>query len=219
MKSKASNNVENSNAPSDEEDISILESSINTIQNDLNTLRKFVARRFDEVSMEINAASQMIDMSEESIGLRFGEIIEVLNAISYREEGDTSHDTGVELDAVIQQTEEAANAILDSAEYISDAINSDIEWNNKEEREKCIKKISSNVEDILLACSFQDLTGQRIHKALSNLQQIEGQLSSILDRLGIDVIHPESTEAGKAVRNENKATSQEDIDALFSKDS
>ena len=72
-----------------------------------------MARRFDEISMEINATSQQIDMNEDGMGKRFSEILEILGAINYLGKGESAANTGVELQSVISDTENAANTILD----------------------------------------------------------------------------------------------------------
>jgi chemotaxis protein CheZ len=176
----------------------------------LEMLQKFVARRFDEISMEINATSQQVDMAETGISTKFSEILDVIQAISYRGGGNTAANAGVELDAVVDMTEEAANKILDAAGRIAAAISSEKDWDNKEAREHARDIISQDVEEIFMACSFQDLTSQRIRKTLDNLKSIEDRLGNVLERLGVQrVDHSED------IIQEHKATSQADIDALF----
>src|SRR5690606_37060850 len=82
-------------------------------------METFIKRRFDEISMEINATSQQIDMTEEGMAKRFSEILGAMNAISYQGDGDTPANTGVELEAVIAETTKAATQILDSTDKIN----------------------------------------------------------------------------------------------------
>ena len=70
------------------------------MQQELIELRRFVTRRFDEVSFEINATGQMLGMNEEAMTSRFSEVLALLNAVSFRGDGATPHNVGVELDAV-----------------------------------------------------------------------------------------------------------------------
>lgn len=112
-----------------------LEGSVLNVHSQLDLIQQFMSRRFDELSMEINATSQQIDMTEEGLGKRFSEILEILGAISYNGQGLTPANTGVELEAVIEDTEKAANTILDAADRIVERIEHDEEWNNPDTQE------------------------------------------------------------------------------------
>ena len=161
--------------------------------------------------MEINATSQQVDMTEDTIVKRFAEILEILGSISYSGAGDSAANTGVELEAVIEETEDAANNILDAADRIMDYVTNETDWNDPNKRESVREKIQGDIQEILLACTFQDLTGQRIRNTLNNLHQIESRLSSTFERLGIKV-EPDRRHIEEKVQ---KASSQGDIDALL----
>jgi len=190
-----------------------LEGSVLNVHSQLDLIQQFMSRRFDELSMEINATSQQIDMTEEGLGKRFSEILEILGAISYNGQGLTPANTGVELEAVIEDTEKAANTILDAADRIVERIEHDEEWNNPDTQEIAKEKIKQDVQDILMACTFQDLAGQRIRNTLDNLQLIETRLSGTLKKLGIDVAPSEEDIAKKA--QGTARSSQGDIDTMF----
>ncbi len=192
----------------DEEPKDTVFSAVSNVGEQLGAIEQFIARRFDEISMEINATSQQVDMAEEGITNRFTEILEILHAVSYSGDGNTPANAGVELDAVVDMTEEAANKILDAAGRINTKIHSDEDWENKETREKVIDSINDDVEEIFMACSFQDITGQRIRKTLENLKTIEDRLGTALDRLGINI----SVEDRPPPQG---ASSQSEIDALL----
>ena len=181
------------------------------IEGKIATLETFIARRFDEISMEINATSQQVDMAEEGITSKFTEIMEVIQAISYSGDGLTPANAGVELDAVVDMTEDAANKILDAAGRITGAINQEADWSNDGVRQKAFEAIQNDVDEIFMACSFQDITSQRIKKTLENLHKIEDRLSGVLDKLGIQPAPPAENETLK----KEVAASQDDIDALF----
>lgn len=185
--------------------------AVHNVYSQLEAIEKFVARRFDELSMEINATSQQVDMAEDGITKRFSEILEILSAISYTGAGDSAANSGVELQAVIHDTENAANKILDAAERIAETVGDDLDWSDDTVRADLRDKIANDVQEILLACTFQDLTGQRIRNTLDNLHQIESRLSSTFERLGIDI-----TPSADAIQKQVvKASSQEEIDALI----
>ena len=183
--------------------------AVNGVSTQLEAIETFIKRRFDELSMEINATAQQVDMAEEGIAKRFTEILEVLHAVSYSGDGTSAANTGVELEAVVDMTEQAANKILDAADRIADRLQASEAWEkDKQARTQNLNDISEDVEKILMACSFQDLTGQRIKKTLENLKSIEDRLSTALEKMGIEV-HPDISDKVET------ASSQDDIDALF----
>lgn len=186
-------------------------SAVDGVTNQLQTIETFIARRFDELSMEINATAQQADMAEESITQRFAEILEILKAVSYSGDGSTAANAGVELDAVVDMTEEAAEKILNAAERITSRVKSGAEVKDDEARQIIMDGINKDVEEIFMACAFQDITGQRIRKTLENLQTIEDRLGNALDKMGIQV--EVKAEDHKDVSN--KPVSQDEIDGMF----
>lgn len=186
--------------------------TVDSLNEQLSVLETFIARRFDEISMEINATSQQVDMAEDGIVKRFSEVLEILSAINYHGDGNSAANTGVELEAVIEDTENAANHILDAADRIADYVDGEKDWNDEGTREDIRNKIRDDIQEILMACTFQDLTGQRIRNTLNNLHSIEERLSNTFERLGIEVKPDDGIIAEKV----QKASSQDDVDALFS---
>ncbi len=181
------------------------------VNSQLKVLEAFIARRFDEISMEINATAQQADMAEDSIIQRFSEVLEVLGAINHSGGGNTAANTGVELEAIIEETENAANTILDASDRIAGYVGDDAKWEDEEGRKEIRKNISNDIQNILMACSFQDLTSQRIRNTLDNLHGIEDRLNSTFEKLGIDVT-PDKESIEKQV---SAASSQDEIDSLF----
>ncbi len=185
-----------------------------TVNTQLGVLEKFIARRFDEISMEINASAMQADMAEEGVSKRFSEILEVIGAINYSGDGSTAANTGVELQAVISETEKAANNILDAADNIVEYVSDDKDWDDKAVRDEMRSLIKSSIQEILMACSFQDLTGQRIRNTLDNLHDIEEKLNDSFEKLGIDVAPREE----KLEENTYDAINQSGVDSLFDND-
>ncbi len=185
--------------------------TVDTVNAQLQVLETFIARRFDEISMEINATAQQVDMAEDGIVKRFAEVLEILGAINYSGGGGSAANTGVELEAVIEDTENAANNILDAADRIVDYVSDDHDWNDQKVREDMRTRIRGDIQEILMACTFQDLTGQRIRNTLNNLQGIEQRLSATFERLGIKV-EPNESAIQESVA---KAQNQSDIDDIF----
>lgn len=186
--------------------------TVDVLNNQLSAMEKFIARRFDEISMEINATSQQVDMAEDGIARRFSEILEILGAINYSGDGSSAANTGVELEAVIEDTENAANHILDAADRITEYVSDESNWSDSKNREEMRNRIQNDVQEILMACTFQDLTGQRIRNTLNNLHSIEERLSTTFERLGIEV----QTDQKHVQEKVKKAHNQAEVDAVFS---
>lgn len=191
--------------------------SYEALNKRIEALEQFIARRFDELSAEIHATSQQVDMAEEGIARRFGEMNEVINAINHH--GHKAQDNaGVELEAVVDKTEDAANKIIDAADNISSYLKREDDWADADKRAGMLEGINQEIQNIMLACEFQDLTSQRIHKALDHLNLIQQHLGSTAQRLGIDVSqYQESEKPGEAMVKEGAKgkASQDDIDKLF----
>ncbi len=82
---------------------------------------------------------------------------------------------GKELGAIVQATEGATNAIMEAAEEIMAAGSTDADKSALMEA-ACMR--------IFEACSFQDVTGQRISKVVSTLTFIDERLETLLEAYG-----------------------------------
>lgn len=125
---------------------------------------------------------------------------------------------GRELDAIVEATEEATNTIMSSAEAIMAADPDEID------AFQCL--VGEKVIDIFQACSFQDITGQRIAKVVATLNALDRRISSLVDRLKLmDVGEAEVEETPEEKRARElllhgpqlngQGVSQDEIDALF----
>jgi hypothetical protein len=185
----------------------------------LARMEKFMTRRFDEISAEIHATCQMVDMAETGISSRFGEILKILSAISFHGDGSSPHNVGVELDAVVKTTEDAANRILTASETIAASMKEEaIDWHDPSARRALFVQMRAQTDDILTACAFQDLTGQRIGKTLEKIRKAEAELTDMLAKLGVSVNDLPQGPATNDLIDEvkpDKIANQGDIDALF----
>ena len=77
-----------------------------------------------------------------------------------------------ELDAIVDHTAHATNEILDSCEMLEN-LQSELSGDAAD-------KLQGAVTRIYEACSFQDITGQRIGKVVTALKAIEGRISAIV---------------------------------------
>lgn len=186
-----------------------------TLLSQIGTMETFIRRRFDEISMEINATSQQIDMTEDGMAKRFGEILGAMSAISFSGDGTTPANTGVELEAVIADTSRAANTILDNCDKLNTLLYADdidTLLEHPAGREKLVDAMRNGVQEIMVACSFQDIAGQRIRKTLESINDIEERITGALESMGIGA---ESLQAVMDTEELKSGNSQADIDALF----
>ena len=102
-------------------------------------------------------------------------IQEARSEIAHLQPNDLKEDkiprAGAELEAIVQATEQATGTIMDAAEEIMSADPSDAEAHAEAVNDACMR--------IFEACSFQDITGQRITKVVATLTHIEDRLSSL----------------------------------------
>lgn len=134
---------------------------------------------------------------------------------------DVIFDASQHLDEVIKSTEEATNTIMDAADAVQNAASG-----IGGEKEQQIMDATTRIYD---ACSFQDITGQRITKVISLLANIEERIGKLNNLFGSEP-NMEGVEAKKieeivlpkddkdllnGPQLAGKATSQAEIDALL----
>jgi chemotaxis protein CheZ len=188
-----------------------------TIRDEMGGLRTFVDRRIAELSAEIHATVQLVDYSETNLSGQLSEIRKEIAGVIAAPTAATRN-SGLELEAVVQATEEAANRIMEAAEAIGD-------WLREGSNDAAaLNAVNEKVNAIFEACSFQDVTGQRIRRAIQHLQHVETMLVGMApeglpatehDRL---VVHAPYNGAG-AVSAEQAAANpdlgQDAVDSLF----
>lgn len=176
-------------------------------------LHRFLDRRFAEISTELHSSVQLADMAEERIARELSAVHERISHLVAVPAASTRN-SGVELEAVVMATEAAADTILEAAE----AIQSWIESGSRDQ--DSIEKLAEKVNSIFEACSFQDVTGQRIRRAIQHLQQVEQMLEKILPDGAFATERPkvEVRTAAVTVSEPAQATpdlAQAEIDALL----
>ena len=83
----------------------------------------------------------------------------------------------MELDAVVRDTERATETIMSEAEGLMNANPADLKIYKAE--------VDAAMLRIFEACSFQDLTGQRVNKVIATLRHIEERVSQFAGALGV----------------------------------
>jgi chemotaxis protein CheZ len=169
-------------------------------------MRRFVDRRIAELSAEVHGATQLLGFSESNLSNQLGVMQEEMGRMLARPV-EASRNSGLELEAVVQTTEAAANQIMEAAEAISDTLRDTLP------DKQALQAITTKLDAIFEACAFQDLTGQRVRRAIEHLQHMESALNHILAPPGTDVAihHP----ALPTVQSDGADLPQDDIDALF----
>ncbi|OYU78682.1 MAG: chemotaxis protein CheZ [Alphaproteobacteria bacterium PA3] len=122
---------------------------------------------------------------------------------------------GAELHAVVQHTAEATNLIMAVAEDVMAADTSDPAAYQA--------FVSDKMMEIFEACTFQDITGQRIRKVVDTLTHIEQRLERFASVMGVEDAELEETLEDKRKRENllngpalnGPEVAQDDIDALF----
>ena len=108
-----------------------------------------------------------------------------LAAIRHPHKDDDRFDTmSDQLDAIVDATEEATNAILGSVEEISQAIDSRREDLESAGLGDWVGEVEQKFQSIFEACSFQDITGQRITKIVGELKFIDERLNAMIEIWG-----------------------------------
>jgi chemotaxis protein CheZ len=144
-----------------------------TIRAEIGELRAFVDRRISELSMEVHATVDLMDFSENNLSGQLKGIREqIANVIA--KPAAATRNSGLELEAVVQATEAAANRIMEAAEAIGD-------WLREGKNDPAaLEAVGERVNAIFEACTFQDVTGQRIRRAIQHLQQVETMLTGMV---------------------------------------
>jgi chemotaxis protein CheZ len=86
---------------------------------------------------------------------------------------------GQELDTIVKETETATNDIMTAAEAIMAA--------DAKDPVKYKTDVEANCMRVIEACSFQDITGQRIRKVVQTLSHIEERLERLQKVWGSDM--------------------------------
>jgi chemotaxis protein CheZ len=163
-------------------------------------LRRFTDRRIAELSAEIHATVQLVDFSEVNLSNQLAKIHEQV-AVMVAMPAAATRNSGLELEAVVQATEAAANQIMEAAEAIGD-------WLRDGSRDvESLEGVAMRLNSIFEACSFQDVTGQRIRRAIQHLQHVETMLTEAMP-------HPPD-EPSPRKSSPNPDLVQADVDRVF----
>ena len=122
-----------------------------------------------------------------------------------------------ELDEIVKATADATNSIMDCTEAV-EAVLDDVDA-------AVAEKLTNATTSIYEACSFQDITGQRVTKVVTLIREIEGRVDALIEAFGPENLDDGlPSDSGRPKTDEDlmngpqmpaQAASQDDIDALF----
>ena len=182
--------------------MSLAESMADTMHDFFDTLDATLYKEFREISTSI------AEMRTEIGALRPNDI-----------KNGRIPDAGQELEAIVETTESATETIMASVEAIMAADTNDADAYQAEINDQAIK--------IMEACSFQDLTGQRISRVVETLTFIESRISRFSNAIGaidgdIELTEDEQREAERreelilnGPQHEKDAIHQGAVDDMF----
>ena len=136
-----------------------------------------------------------------------------------------------ELETVVESTDAAANEIMNLSDGIlaaAEKIRQNQSSGEAPDMEDHLASLEEFATNLLMACGFQDLTGQRINKVANTLQGIEDQIDDLFQAMdisegtgrgGLDTTTADDerpdTDLLHGPQDEGKGISQDEIDALF----
>jgi chemotaxis protein CheZ len=177
------------------------------------------------MSQSMDSVYRAVETSIQREFREIGSYIEAMKSdIAGLQANDLKHThlptAGRELDAVVEATEEATNTIMECAEMIMCADASDHDAYKALVDEQLMK--------IFEACSFQDITGQRISKVVETLSMVDQRVSRFAERFKVEDAegHFDEDEASREKRKKDllldgpqakgEGINQDEVDDLFS---
>ncbi|MEQ8227155.1 MAG: protein phosphatase CheZ [Rhodospirillales bacterium] len=174
--------------------------------------------------------------TKEELDLLHAEILNLFNyiqrvrkevaAITRVDEGNGRFDNmSDQLDAIVQATAEATNSIMEIVEQNSDTLQKIRDKTDDPEIRALLDEVENNSSNIFEACTFQDITGQRVTKIARSVTYVESRVNSLIEIFGKEHLENveiedevEKTEDEKLLSGpqlEGEGISQDEIDKLF----
>lgn len=154
--------------------------------------------------------------------------IEIAGIANQREDQTAFDSMADRLDAIVASTAEATDSILAAMEDVDGAVDELRTQPGPDKIDQICDRISEKVMGAMEACSFQDLTGQRVNKVVASLKFVEERVNAMADLCGRAEIEslesdaplpPQQIDDGIALdgpQRPGEAISQDEIDNLFS---
>lgn len=129
-----------------------------------------------------------------------------------------------QLDIIVKSTEEATHSIMSVMEQNDALVDKLAGMLADDDAKAVLDEIVNNNMQVIQACSFQDLTGQRVNKVIKSLSYVETRVNNLAEVWGkneiskIEVKGEEKSEDEKLLhgpQDPGRGISQDEIDALF----
>ncbi len=179
----------------------------------------------------MNGTAEENRLKRELVGL-FGHLNKLRRELASLHGGEEHNFVSMSetLDDIVKNTENASNTILESMESIDEEVGT-LRASGDPAVIEAAGRINDRVNEVFEACSFQDLTGQRINRLVKGLTFIEERVNAMIRVWGrdeiskvIDEVKQERTEKTEdqlllhGPQSESKAIDQTEVDKLFSQD-
>jgi len=169
-------------------------------------------------------------LKRELVGL-FGHLQKIRKELAaLNPPGSTDHFGGMseQLDAIVNATETATNTIMESMESIDGLMGeARAAAGDNPALAETFDKVTDKVNMVFEACSFQDITGQRISKVVNSLKFVEERVNTIILTWGKDeltqvVVEIKEKDADKSLLNgpqlPGQGVTQADVDRMLGQD-
>ena len=180
----------------------------NSLNSDNDSSFEFSEKIFDNFKEIINAINEFKKNAVAKLDSNISEIA-----------SDAIPETSDQLEAIVRATESATNKIIDITEKMQNSnlrLNSEMakigELKDKFERglagiigvidvmTEIRKESEGHVNTILEALSFQDITGQRIHKIVEMVQKMDKNIKEIILDMGIKINKKKETTDDETIK-------------------
>ncbi len=128
----------------------------------------------------------------------------------------------MELGAIVDATEQATHRILNATEEIDELVDKLKDRSSDVGAIAMLDEVSGKTINILEACNFQDISGQRTNKVVKIINFLEERILTMIGIWGADEFaefERDEAEGDAALlqgpQHEGKGINQDDIDALF----
>ncbi|MEQ8193384.1 MAG: protein phosphatase CheZ [Rhodospirillales bacterium] len=144
-----------------------------------------------------------------------------------RDEEHNFESMGKQLDAIVEATEHATETIMNAMEQNEECVTLLKAGEKDPKKLELLDKISDNGNAVFEACSFQDITGQRVTKIIKSISFVEERVESLLNIWGREALAEVETGVGEETKREQElmlhgpkvdgqeSISQAEIDKLF----
>lgn len=134
-----------------------------------------------------------------------------------------------QLDEIVGATERATHSILEQMEQVDELVDEIRAEEDAEKRAALCDKVNDQTMQAIEACTFQDITGQRVTKIVRSMKFVEERVNAMVSLWGVEAIEQmaekygedsDAVDADSALLNgpalpSEASISQDEIDKLF----